>query len=1144
MPRRTAAALAVRPTELCQSTPGQRKSGQRRSGQRQPDATGHSLQNRRLFLEQLEDRRLMAVGPQLVSVRTSGGNFLNDGDTRNDALVDLTFRFNEGQQIDAATLDAIRLTRSGFDGVFGDPVDGFGDDVFLQPGFLGLGDVPGEVVMRFANPLPDDLYRIDIIGSGTQPLRNDLGEAFNNGVDEQIEFELDLGAQVVAIVPQPITRVGSVLTQARNQIDVYFNDDDLFVEYDGLGAPTARSAENPNFYHLILTNETVNNTDDLTFLPSSVSYDPAQDRATLLFPQNLDLLINPNTGMPVGNSTFRLRVGVTQDIPNPPVIVNAEVAVTTDFNTGGAVQVRFVSDPRVVEQFGTATQIVVTKSDHLAAGPPVVSVTGNRISVDLNTHAGSHSSAGDLVAAVNGDADASALVTAMLTQGLASTDITTPAITYSPLTLAGLGSSVQTATDLGVLAASGVLVSSQIDPQINQLDFPGAPNEPGHRDIPEDVGSGFDQHINSLFGIDHDLGVTTILYNFQPNYGTSVAGDPLTNVITQNQKLAARQAFSVWGQKLGVQFLETATDGLTVVTGDPTALDPNSPLVVNHALDFAEPDLNFIVKVDPNFSNGMLILDNAHQWDDTLGGEWFRTAMIGLGFMLGLERAEDLPESTVMSYVNSYLYPGSPPAEPVFLDNHDLVHGQLLYRPDSNDIDMYRFEVDLGDGALPENERRSGVLTLETLAERQANASTLNSVLSLYKEVVVRDELGNVIRSEPQLISRNDDYFSEDSYIEVEVGSGVYYVGVTASGNNDYDPIQEDTGFGGTSQGKYDLRIGIRPQDDGDRVIRDLDRIDEAMPGTPLDGDADGTPGGAYSFWFRAAGASETIYVDKAHTTSNTVPKGTLTNPYNTIKDALAVAPPKSVVRIVANGGLDGNLSTLQDNFAYEIGFGTLPGQILDDGTTMAIPTNVTAMIDPGAVLKLRQARIGVGSSSLSVNRSNGALQVLGTPRNQVQFTSWLDETIGLDRHLPTTVPAPGDWGGLVFRDDLDGAEGRFNLEDQGIFLNYVNQANIRYGGGRVTIESVQQVVNPIQMIESRPTVSFNTISLSADAAMSADPNSFEETNFHSPIFQQNGLFTADYSRIGPDIHGNRLANNSTNALFVRIVTPAFFLTG
>src|SRR5690606_19975976 len=84
-----------------------------------------------------------------------------------------------------------------------------------------------------------------------------------------------------------------------------------------------------------------------------------------------------------------------------------------------------------------------------------------------------------------------------------------------------------------------------------------------------------------------------------------------------------------------------------------------------------------------------------------------------------------------------------------------------------------------------------------------------------------------------------------------------------------------------------------------------------------------------------------------------------------------------------------------------------------------------------------------------------------------------------------------------------------------------------------------------------RPTITFNTITLSADAAMAADPNSFEETNFHAPQFQLAGAFTSDYDRVGPDIYGNRLhvtevvnnvpvsGANWLNGLCIRIATPA-----
>ena len=346
---------------------------------------------------------------------------------------------------------------------------------------------------------------------------------------------------------------------------------------------------------------------------------------------------------------------------------------------------------------------------------------------------------------------------------------------------------------------------------------------------------------------------------------------------------------------------------------------------------------------------------------------------------------------------------------------------------------------------------------------------------------------------------------------------GIYYIGVSASGNVDFDPTIDDTGLGGTSQGVYDLRLNFRSQVGAENTISDLDGVP-----TPLDGDADGLAGGEYNFWFQtqplnrtvdvtddgsrfvdgqvvtltnstgavkrfefdsngtvAAGnirvpfesgatptsavvlaqrlaeqinlanfqiaatatgnritlvgerslrlstgfiglaiRGKTIFVDK---TAGPNADGSLSKPFNNISrvgvtNAFDATHPGDIVRIVGNGGRDGQLDTAADNFAYEIGRGTLPNQILSDGDEMAVPRGVTVMIEPGSIFKLRSSYIGVGSSSLTVNRSGGSLQVLGTPDRNVIFTSWLNEKIGYDTHAPTTIPAAGDWGGIMFR--------------------------------------------------------------------------------------------------------------------------------
>ncbi|HRX79149.1 MAG TPA: hypothetical protein P5307_08815, partial [Pirellulaceae bacterium] len=483
-------------------------------------------QQRKMLLETLERRELLAVGPQLIGIQPNNDALLrlDRTDVRNVAPQELVFKFDENQRFSADDLrnnpGRIQITRSGSDGtfaaatatsnlgtggavvirltavrlgqdqngitlnltksnqgapgaptitvngnsisarlntnpfnettaldlvnalnsnlnssalVFAEIVSGNPDrvlattnaseppipsvtlsganDIVIKPGFLGPAAAPkeNEIIVRFADTLPDDLYRIDVFGD--HPLLalrstnrgctyNVNGQIFagcavgdltedgiDNGLDvKPIFFELDLAPQIRSVVPQPVTRDASgVLTQARNQLVVYFDDDDLFAPdvvftgtnfrdgdtvtiNNGLGTVQAfeldsdsslvnsaarrvtfsatstanqmalaladainntpgfvtkavatggrvtltgnstatlsigivgvtrgqdsfvTSAENPNFYKLFFTRETVENTDDDVFVPSSVQYDPATDSAVLTFAKPLEEL--------------------------------------------------------------------------------------------------------------------------------------------------------------------------------------------------------------------------------------------------------------------------------------------------------------------------------------------------------------------------------------------------------------------------------------------------------------------------------------------------------------------------------------------------------------------------------------------------------------------------------------------------------------------------------------------------------------------------------------------------------------------------------------------------------------------------------------------------------------------------------------
>ncbi len=65
--------------------------------------------------------------------------------------------------------------------------------------------------------------------------------------------------------------------------------------------------------------------------------------------------------------------------------------------------------------------------------------------------------------------------------------------------------------------------------------------------------------------------------------------------------------------------------------------------------------------------------------------------------------------------------------------------------------------------------------------------------------------------------------------------------------------------MGGKTQGLYQLLLKFEPQANESDTIRDLDSTRVGVPGTALDGDNDGTPGGAYNFWFQTRPLDRTL---------------------------------------------------------------------------------------------------------------------------------------------------------------------------------------------------------------------------------------------------------------------------------------------
>ncbi len=1015
-------------------------------------------------VEGLEPRKMLAF-EYVASYIEAESPFHQAGDVATPSLdispQQVVLRFTPETQIDPASVSGgITVERSGR---ANDPFGATGSfqDVTVSPGAIVVDDAPNEnqVVIRFANSLPDDSYQITINGLTTLPDETGAVEQFNNGLSTTVPFRLSLGPNVVSVVPQPIDRPNIAgdpedlsLSQSANEIVVYFDSSE----------PMERaSVEDTSLYQLIEIDEATA-AEQGTVAPTTATYSAATNSVSLQFAAIDD------------NKTFRLEIGGS-GLPVAPSAI-AEAGAGTSFATA---------------QNGLGD----------IATPNVLPAEGVLITGEISTN---------------------------------------PTITSTAPVVPG---------------------------ENNELNFPGNPgsiNESGHRDIPVNLCG---ERNGQTLPVGPAAAIPTRFYNFRSDYGTDPQGQPLANQITETQKQRTREIFEIFSRYLGVQFVESAdltTDPaqtMTIATGDLRAFDTTLPTTPAGL-------------AGQTTTGNVAIMDSTENWGlSEYGGFWFRTAMQQIGELLGLHHSFDLP--SIMG--------GGLNGEAIFPGDYDLVEARQLFPNAGSDIDLYTFTLS-GDG----------LFTAESIVNRPGDpvTSKLDTVLTLYRE--------DPATNERVIVARNDDSFGSDSRIELDltkensVGDDfIYYVAVTAAGNDQFNPEIEESGSGGQSQGAYQLSIKHIDKASSSNTVTDAS-------GTPLDGDRDGQAGGVFSFWFQTAEASKTIYVDKiataAWTTVTTeatntaeltvddatgildgmrvygsnIPEGvtvvgapvgngitiseaipptaivaantglrfataeadqdgSLANPFTTVKAAIAEANSFTTdirtIRIVGNegnevsSGLVANSSSAENPHHYYVGKDD-QGKILSDGETFIVPAGVTVMIDEGASFRMRRSIVEVGSSSplSGDSRAGACLQVLGVPNKPVQFSS-------TDRQFDASAgPAPlrsrGHWGGLVFRADSDwqGDVGREVLRP---FLNTVNGSIISYGGGQAVVDSQTQAFASIQIEGTRPSLGFNTITTAAGAAIAATPQSFEEGN----------------GRIGVDLRGNQLFDNSVNGVFLLIDT-------
>jgi hypothetical protein len=126
-----------------------------------------------------------------------------------------------------------------------------------------------------------------------------------------------------------------------------------------------------------------------------------------------------------------------------------------------------------------------------------------------------------------------------------------------------------------------------------------------------------------------------------------------------------------------------------------------------------------------------------------------------------------------------------------------------------------------------------GALVTASPLTLRSNTSMLDSVITVYQETL-DPATGALTRT---MVARNDNYFGKDSFVNLHLAAGSYYVAVTSKGNTDFDPTVADTGLGGTTAGAFQLKLKFQPDA---RYSSVLDVFGAAM-----DGDADGQPGGS-----------------------------------------------------------------------------------------------------------------------------------------------------------------------------------------------------------------------------------------------------------------------------------------------------------